>query len=209
MPTIPARSFATQHLHMGQSLKILNTYGNQVVDTWAFSVPDTPSPAFPRYMSMAHTRSTLQKLLPAMQESFLDNRRSPILKIVEDKSPGVHDVLFAACSPDRYIQLGASVDHANCADNLYHAVTSCTEPSFGEIRRFLECGWMPDPLNLFMNVSVNDGKLHCLDPVSRPGDYVTLRAEQECVVVMSACPMDLTACNGGDPTSAEYDVLQD
>ncbi|KAL3432902.1 hypothetical protein BDV09DRAFT_173109 [Aspergillus tetrazonus] len=67
MPTIPARRFAVQRLHIGQSIKVINSSGGQVIDTWAFSIPSTPS--FPRYMSMTHTQSTLQKLLPSIHES--------------------------------------------------------------------------------------------------------------------------------------------
>lgn len=207
MPTIPARSFATQRLHVGQSIKVINTRGTQVIDTWAFSIP--ASSCFPRYMSMTHTRSsTPHKLLPSVQEAFLDNRRAPILTVIEDTSPGVHDTLFAACSPERYLQLGGSEDHESCAANLLNAVKTCPEPALDKIQQFLECGWMPDPLNLFMNVRVKEGKLDCQNPESQPGDYITLRAEQECVVIMSACPMDLNACNAGAPGSAEFEMLQ-
>ncbi|KAJ5467312.1 hypothetical protein N7475_005064 [Penicillium sp. IBT 31633x] len=205
MPTVPARGFAIQQLSRGQSIKVINSSGGQVVDFWAFSISSTPS--FPRYMSMTHTRSTLHKLLPSIQESFLDNRRSPILTIVEDTSPGVHDVLYAACSPERYLQLGASADHDNCATNLLNAAKEITDPSFCHLVEFLESGWMPDPLNLFMNVAINGKELKCLNPESDEGDYITLKAEQDCVVVMSACPMDLSACNGGQPTTVEFQVL--
>jgi len=204
MPTVPARSFATQRLEVGQSIKIVNTSGGQVIDTWAFSLPAS---GFPRYMSMSHTRSTYRRLLPSVQEAFLDNRRSPILTVVEDTSTGRHDVLYAACSPERYLQLHASPDHDSCANNLYNAAKTRKEPSFDKLREFLEYGWMPDPLNLFMNVPVIDGKVPVLDPEGKPGEYITLRAEQECVVVMSACPMDVSTCNGGPPTSAEFEVL--
>lgn len=205
MPIIPARRFATQRLHAGQSIKVINSSGGQVIDTWAFSIP--PTPAFPRYMSMTHTRSTLHKLLPSINESFLDNRRDPILTIVEDTSPGIHDVLYAACSPERYLQLGADKEHDNCADNLRSAVQKCTEPSFSHIMTFLESGWMPDPLNLFMKVDINGVDLQCLNPDSKAGDFITLKAEQECVVIMSACPMDLSACNGDVPSSANFEVI--
>lgn len=205
MPIIPARRFATQRLHAGQSIKVINSSGGQVIDTWAFSIP--PTPAFPRYMSMTHTRSTLHKLLPSINESFLDNRRDPILTIVEDTSTGIHDVLYAACSPERYLQLGADKEHDNCADNLRSAVQKCTEPSFSHIMTFLESGWMPDPLNLFMKVDINGIDLQCLNPDSKAGDFITLKAEQECVVIMSACPMDLSACNGDVPSSANFEVI--
>ena len=205
MPVIPARRFATQRLRVGQSIKITNSSGGQVIDTWAFSIPATPT--FPRYMSMTHTRSTLHKLLPSTYESFLDNRREPILTIIEDTSPGIHDVLYAACSPERYLQLGADKEHDNCANNLRAAVQQRTEQSFGHLVDFLESGWVPDPLNLFMKVDINGADLNCLNPDSKAGDYITLKAEQECIVIMSACPMDLSACNGDVPTSAEFEVV--
>ena len=156
---------------------------------------------------MVHTRSALHKLLPSIHESFLDNRRDPILTIVEDTSPGIHDVLFASCSPERYLQLGGDKEHDNCAKNLHDAVQQCAEPSFSHITKFLESGWMPDPLNVFMKVDINGANLQCLVPESKAGDYIMLKAEQECFVIMSACPMDLSACNGGQPTSAEYEVI--
>ena len=151
MLTIPARSFAVQRLKIGQSIKIINTGGGRVIDTWAFSVTASPSPS---YMSMTHTRSTPHKLLPLVQEAFLDNRRAPILKIIEDTSPGLHDVLFAACSTERYLQLGAPKVHENCANNLYNAVKTCKDPSFDKPLEFLRYSWMPDPLNLFMDVLI-------------------------------------------------------
>lgn len=205
MPTIPARSFAVAPLKAGQSIKVTNTSGSQVIDTWALSncVPG----GFPGYMSMVHTRSTPHTLLPSSQEAFLDNRRQPMLTMVEDTSPGLHDVLFAACSPERYIQLGASPDHHNCANNLYNAVKTHNDPAYDKFVQFLEFGWTPDPLNLFMNVIVKGNKLENLAPQSRPGDYVVLRADQDCVVFMSACPMDVTDCNGGKPSSAEFEVI--
>lgn len=127
--------------------------------------------------------------------------------MTEDTSPRVHDVLFAACSPERYVLLGASPDHDNCANNLRDAVKACNDPLFDKLAEFLSYGWTPDPLNLFMNVLVQDNTLRLEKPKSRPGDYVVLRAEQDCVVIMSACPMDLSNCNGGPPGSADFQVL--
>ena len=58
---------------------------------------------------------------------------------------------------------------------------------------------MPTALNLFMNVPVAaDGSFKILAPVSRPGDRVTFRAEMDCVVALSACPVDMLPLNGPD-----------
>ena len=38
--TIPARLGKATRLDAGQSIKLINTHGSQVVDTWAFIVDD-------------------------------------------------------------------------------------------------------------------------------------------------------------------------
>lgn len=83
----------------------------------------------------------------------------------------------------------------------------CAEPAFGHVSGLLESGWTPDPLNLFMNVEISGNGLRVLEPDSKVGDYVVLRAEQDCVVFMSACPMDLTACNGAAPSCIKVILL--
>jgi uncharacterized protein YcgI (DUF1989 family) len=43
------------------------------------------------------------------------------MTIEQDDTPGVHDMLIAACDPERYEGLGVS-GHASCADNLLRAL---------------------------------------------------------------------------------------
>ncbi len=69
---------------------------------------------------------------------------------------------------------------------------------------------VPSPLNLWMNIPVTaDGEQSWGEPLSKPGDYVVLRAEMDCIVAMSACPQDILPINGkaGKPTEAHYQVL--
>jgi uncharacterized protein YcgI (DUF1989 family) len=46
-------------------------------------------------------------------------------------------------------------------------------------------------------------------PTTKPGDFVTLRAELDCVVAMSACPQDILPINGknGRITEAHYEIV--
>jgi uncharacterized protein YcgI (DUF1989 family) len=98
-----------------------------------------------------------------------------------DTSPGVHDMLIAACDPERYRMLGAP-GHASCADNVHNALAQIG----------LATGAVPQPGNVFMNIPVGtEGDLSWLPAVSRPGDAVTFAAATDCAVVLSACPMDL------------------
>ena len=42
---------------------------------------------------------------------------------------------------------------------------------------------------------------------TRAGDYVELRAEMDCFVVVSACPQDIVAINNNDPTPVAIELL--
>lgn len=183
--TLAARTGTALRLAMGESLKIVNTHGTQVVDFWAFNAEDLNE-----WMSMPKTRNACRKLTPAVGESFVTTLRRPILTLDEDTSPGVHDTLIPACDAIRYEELGYK-DHANCADNMATGLK--------------ELGINPPPppavFNIFMNVPIGPtGRLEIVPPVCRPGDYVVLRAEMDCIVAFSACPHDIFPVNGADAT---------
>lgn len=188
--TIPARRGKAARLAKGQSIRIVNTHGNQVVDTWAFNAADLHE-----FMSMEHARAYIDRIRPKVGDPIASNRRRPILTLTEDTSPGVHDTLIAACDTWRYKNLGCKEYHRNCTDNLREAMAE-----LGLVPP--EC---PSPLNLWMNIPVvdNDG-IQWLPPVSRPGDYVVLRAEIDCIVAMSACPQDMIPINGFNPVEAHF-----
>ncbi len=193
--TIPARCGRAARLSQGQSIKIINTHGQQVVDTWAFSTEDLTE-----FMSMEHIRPTLTRIFPRAGDDLVTNRRRPILHFAEDTSPGVHDTLMAACDDYRYGLLGCTEYHDNCTDNLFAALRNIG----------LSAPECPSPLNMWMNIPVDgEGNTEWGVPASKAGDYVVLRAEMDCVVVMSCCPQDLLPINGeaGEPTGAHYQIL--
>lgn len=190
---IPARSGVAVRLAKGATIRVINTHGHQVIDTWAFNASDIGES-----MSMEHSRTALLKLVPKVGDTLLTNHRRPILTLVDDTTPGVHDTLIAACDKHRYAQLGVAGHHDSCTDNLGMALAG-----LGFTHRETPC-----PLNLFMNVPVREsGTLEFVPPVSRPGQYVALRAEMDSIVVMSACPQDVTAVNGMMPTDAHYLIV--
>ncbi len=183
--TLPARSGTAVRLATGESLKIVNTHGTQVVDCWAFNAADLQES-----MSMPHTRNACRKLTPGVGESFVTTLRRPILTLDEDTSPGVHDTLVPCCDAIRYRQLGYE-GHANCADNMADALREIG----------IDPPPPPAPLNIFMNIPIGPtGRIEIVPPVSQPGDYVVLRAEMDCIVALSACPHDIFPVNGADAT---------
>lgn len=193
--TIPARSGKAIHVLDGQIIKVINTHGEQVVDTWAFNAIDVAE-----FMSMEHSRVHFLKLRPEVGDTFVTNKRKPILTLLEDTSPGIHDTMLAACDENRYKLLGCAEYHHNCTDNL----------SAGMNEIGLEETETPSPLNLFMNIPWTDqGNLTLERPVSKPGDYVVLRAEMSAVLAFSACPQDLLPINGlaQQPTEAHLQVI--
>ncbi len=179
---IPARKGVACHVRRSQVLKVINTYGSQVVDFWAFDVTNLGE-----YLSMEHTRTAIGRITPKVGDTLVTNRRRPILSVVEDTSPGVHDTLIASCDIYRYALLGHEGYHDNCTDNLSSALTTIG----------LERVVQPCPFNLFMNIPVRDGgEVSFEPPVSRPGDAISFQAEMDSVVVFSACPQDMVPING-------------
>lgn len=179
-------------LARGQRVRIVDVEGGQVGDLFAFSAHDVGE-----YLSASHTRTGVGKLFPGIGEPFVTTLRRPILTLVDDTSPGWHDMLIAACDPERYRALGAP-DHASCAENLRGVMS----------QRGLPLPVVPQPVNVFMRIPVDDGgTLRWLPAISGAGDAIEFVAEMDCLVVVSACPMDLNGINGDGPTALAIEVL--
>jgi uncharacterized protein YcgI (DUF1989 family) len=250
--TVPARRGAATLVRHGQKIKIINTHGNQVVDTWAIALPssgiatastkaeaplypnatsDSPSKysdtanaaaSAPEVMSMCHCRASLLKVTPAVGDVMVSQKRAPMVKLVEDTSPGVHDTLIAACDRWRYSELGVTGYHESCTDNFWDAVHSLyttssslsqeEKESLRELQDKLG-GRVPDPFNLFMNIPITqegEGAKRGVSfepPLTKERDYVLLEALRDVVVVMSACPQDVLTINGKNPVDAHFQVL--
>lgn len=193
--TITARCGKAARVTKGQKIKVINTHGEQVVDTWAFRADDITE-----FMSMEHSRAYFMRLIPIVGDTFVTNQRRPILTIIEDATPGVHDMLIAACDAPRYGLLGFEGYHDNCTDNLTAGLAD-----LGIIKPET-----PSPLNLFMNIPWEvDGGLSWGEPVSKAGDYVVFEAETDLVVAFSACPQDILPINGinRSPTEAHFQLI--
>ncbi|CAL5219271.1 g1071 [Coccomyxa viridis] len=189
---IPARYGKAARLKKGESIKVINDSGTQVVDTWAFNAEDMSE-----LMSMEHTRAGILRLIPQAGDKLLTNKRRPILTVMEDTC-GVHDLLIAACDIYRYQVLGVKEYHRSCTENLHEGLSELG----------LVPPEVPSPFNLWMNIPWTQdpkpcGSLGVIPPVSKPGDYIVLRAEMDCIVAFSACPQDVIPVNGVAGTGAD------
>lgn len=189
MKTLTSIDIAPGHwgqarIDSGQHVRVTCPEGSQVADFWAFDPQDSSI-----FLSAEHTRSTLEKLVPKVGDSVYSNRRQPMLTIVEDTSPGTHDLLMSACDPRRYEILGVEDYHKSCAENLCHAMDEA-----GMITHEL-----PSPFNIFQNVTVSeDGELAIVPPQVQAGQYLEMVAETDLLAIVSACPMDVAKTNGPD-----------
>lgn len=182
---VPAGQGRAIRVGAGDMVQVIDVDGGQVGDVFAFAAGDVTE-----HLSASHTRTATGRLFPRVGEHFVTNRRRPILMLDGDTSPGVHDMLIAACDTERYRTLGVA-EHNSCAANLREALADVG----------LSTAVVPQPVNVFMNIPVRaDGELRWLPAISRPGDAITFHAAMDCVVVLSACPMDLNAINGERPT---------
>lgn len=186
---VPAREGRAVRLRAGERITVENPHGTQVCDLWAFSAAN---PA--EYLSWEHARAAIERISPRVGDALVTNRRRPILTLVGDTSPGVHDTLIAACDLFRYAGLGCTTYHDNCSDNLRMAMAAIGA----------RAPEVPQPFNVWMNIPVGgDGAIDWLPTVSAPGDRVVLRAEIDCIVAMSACPQDMIPINGADMRPVE------
>ena len=146
---VPAREGRGVRVAAGQRFRVIDVEGGQVADTFAFRADDVSE-----YHSAEHTRVHVSRLFPRVGEAFVTNRRRPILVLEEDRTPGIHDMLCAACDPERYTGLGVEGWHASCRENLERAMADLGDPRIE----------IPQPINLFMNIPVGE------DGIARLGD---------------------------------------
>ena len=76
---IPARRGKATRLRQGQSVRVVNTHGQQVVDTWAFRQGAFPEGDLAEFMSMEHSRVAIGQIIPGIGDTLVTNRRRPRL----------------------------------------------------------------------------------------------------------------------------------
>jgi hypothetical protein len=190
--TVPAYSGRSVAVAAGTTIHIVDPQGQQVGDLFAFTYPE------PReWLSTGHTRVFNGSLFPPVGSPFVTQLRRPMLTLVTDTSPGVHDMLFPPCSPEAYVQYGVEGHHPSCRENFERAIAAAG----------VTLPFVPDPVNLFQNTPPDaDGVLSRHTAASSPGDHVVLRAEVDVLVVLTSCSFDLTDFNGEACTELVIEV---
>ena len=178
MPTdareIPPRSGTAFMLDKGQRLTVIDPRGEQVADLLAFARNDVRE-----VISSGRTFDYANRIYLTTGDVLYSNRSRPLLTIVED-SVGRHDFLLTPCSKDTFRIIYGDVDpHRGCFGNLAAALAphGVTEDI------------IPVAFNCFMNVPVDGatGTFTVEPPLSRAGDYIAFRAEEDLVIGLTAC----------------------
>jgi uncharacterized protein len=126
------------------------------------------------------------------------NRRRPIVTMIEDNSPGQHDMLLAACDQTRFATLGHKGYHRNCQDNMHEALAAVG----------VKLPFSPQPWNLFTHFPwTSDMRIELKSPDTKPGDNIVFRAEMDAIFAISACPQDITRICGDKNTPVRVEVL--
>jgi uncharacterized protein YcgI (DUF1989 family) len=176
-------------LSRGQQLKVIDIEGEQVADLVAFAAADTRE-----WLSSGRSIDYANTIYLTTGHQLYSNRSRPMFTITAD-DVGRHDFLLTPCSPETFQIIYRQNDyHPSCFENLYRSL----EP-FG-----LLPDHVPTTFNIFMNVEVApNGALTIHPPRSKAGDALTLRAEMDLVVGLTACSAELSNNNRFKPIAFE------
>ena len=186
----------TYEVKPGEYIQVIDVAGRQCSDFQAFDAAQLER-GIARDLDTTTTRSLMGAAYPSpgLYSKFFDQDMQPLVEVVRD-TVGRHDTFNLACTAKYYEDLGYP-GHANCSDNFNAAL----EP-FGVAARK---GW--PVINFFYNTAIDEQNvLYFKEPWSRPGDYVLLHAITDLVCASSACPCDVDAANGWNPTDIHIRV---
>jgi uncharacterized protein YcgI (DUF1989 family) len=191
MKRIEPRSGAAFRLRKGDLLKVVDPEGGQVSDLLAYNANDIRE-----VVSNGRTFDYEETITLTAGNRLWSNRSGVMATIVEDTA-GRHDFLLTPCSEATFRHFYPEHPvHRGCFGNLAEALAP-----YG-----IEPDAIPCAFNVFMNVPVEaSGRLRVDPPTTKPGDALTLRAEMDLVIGLTAC--SAYASNGGRFKPIDYEIV--
>ncbi len=187
---IKRRTAHAYEVKAGEYIQIIDVEGRECSDFQCFDSAQL-SKGVERCLDATTTRYLMGAAYPSpgLYAKFYDQDMQAMVEVIHDTC-GRHDSFGLACTAKYYEDRGYP-GHVNCSDNFNRVL----DPYAVAPRR----GWMA--MNLFFNTNVDaTNQIYFDEPWSRPGDYVLFRALKDMVCVSSACPCDVDAANGWNPT---------
>jgi len=189
--TVDAASAGSILVKRGQLLRITALEDGAVASLFGFSEAEPNV-----HLSVHHTRVFSNSYVLGAGMRMVNNRRRPVMVLGKD-SVGQHDLLLPASTS------------AFLAANGYAGQIGCVEALQAELQRLgRQQPKLPDPINLFMNVQLDQrGTLTPLPTTVKAGDSVTCRVVLDTVFVVSTC---CTGIPGNDtPGAVRLSVAED
>jgi urea carboxylase-associated protein 1 len=196
---IPARAPWSAIIRKGQTLRIIDSHGQQAVDTLFYSASDPQE----RYSGQETLRAQGSAYV-GIGTRIMSSEGRAMLRVVAD-SCGMHDTSAGACSCEsNTVRFGHDTKyHHACRENFLIEAAK-----HGLSKRDI----VPN-LNFFMNVPIDpSGDFTVVDGVSKPGDTIEMVAEMDVLCLISNCPQVNNPCNGFFPTPIRvviYEAQQD
>jgi urea carboxylase-associated protein 1 len=184
---VPAESPWSGVVRKGQTIRIVDSEGQQAVDTIFYRADQ-----FAERYSAQDTLRIQGAAYISVGTKIVSNEGNVMLTMVADTC-GRHDTSAGACSCEsNTVRFGHETRYLHaCRDNFVLEVSK-----HGMAKRDI----VPN-INFFMNVPIEPtGEMTIVDGLSKPGDYVELTAEMDVLCVISNCPQINNPCNGFNPT---------
>lgn len=183
---VPAGGSWSRRLDKGQMMRIIDLEGKQAVDFLCYNGHDYAD----RYAAADTMKINPAGIFLSTGTVLYSVGLTPLMKIVADTC-GKHDTIGGCCSAAlNTFRYGVGYQH-NCRDNF--------------LRELGKVGLGPKDMaanvNFFMYVPVGEnGEMDMGPSISKPGDYVDLRAESDVLAVISNCPQINNPVNDFNPT---------
>ena len=187
---VPRATAFAYEVKAGDFMQVIDLAGRQCSDFLAYDSRKLQR-GIERGLDATTTRTLMGSAYPSpgLFSKFFDQDMQPLVEVVRD-TVGRHDTFGLACTPKYYEDMGYP-GHLNCTDNFNVELDPYGIPA--------RSGW--PAINFFYNTRIDSNNVLYLDePWSRPGDYVLMRALNDLVCASSACPDDVAATNGWNPT---------
>ena len=182
---VPACEPWSARLEAGDRLRLIDLKGRQAVDFLCYNAHD----AAERY-NAANTLKLNNNIYLGEGSVLWSVRARKMMTIVEDTC-GSHDTLYGCCSIEVDEVRFGKTKTQGCQSNFE---AELAKHGMGEKD-------MVANINFFMYVPVEaDGAVAIAEGISKPGDYVDLRAEMDLLVVISNCPERDNQAAGFEPT---------
>ncbi len=191
--TVEAKGRWSAQLETGQKITFVDLKGQQAVDFLCYSA------TLPLDRINLPNTVKLNKSLYITKGCRIYSDHAQVMMSVTEDTCGFHDTLAGCCSCE--------------IDKVRYNVEkteSCRTNFIAELATWaLGPSEIVSNINFFMKVPFdNTGHVVIADSVSKPGDYVTLKAEMPVIVVISNCPQMHNPAAGFAPTPIEVIVSE-